>query len=93
MGSGVIISPDGYIVTNNHVVDGAVDIGVTTSNRRVLKAKLIGTDPLTDLAVLKVNAPDLTSAPWGIRLKFALARRFSHSVTRMVFSSRLRVES
>ena len=65
MGSGVVISPEGYIVTNNHVVDGAVDIRVTTSNRRVLKAKLIGTDPLTDLAVLKVNATDLASAPWG----------------------------
>src|ERR1700722_15782750 len=65
MGSGVVISPDGYIVTNNHVVDGAVDIRVTTSNRRVMKAKLIGTDPLTDLAVLKVNATDLASAPWG----------------------------
>jgi serine protease Do len=65
MGSGVVISPDGYIVTNNHVVDGAVDIRVTTSNRRVLKAKLIGTDPLTDLAVLKVTASDLASAPWG----------------------------
>src|ERR1700676_4766170 len=65
MGSGVVISPDGYIVTNNHVVDGAVDIRVTTSNRRVMKAKLVGTDPLTDLAVLKVNATDLASAPWG----------------------------
>jgi serine protease Do len=65
MGSGVVISPDGYIVTNNHVVDGAVDIRVTTSNRRVLKAKLIGADPLTDLAVLKVNASDLASVPWG----------------------------
>src|SRR3984885_2558606 len=65
MGSGVVISPDGYIVTNNHVVDGAVDIRVTTSNRHVMKAKLIGTDPLTDLAVLKVNATDLASAPWG----------------------------
>ena len=65
MGSGVVISPEGYIVTNNHVVDGAVDIRVTTSNRRVLKAKLIGADPLTDLAVLKVSAPDLASVPWG----------------------------
>ena len=65
MGSGVVISPDGYIVTNNHVVDGAVDIRVTTSNRRVLKAKLVGTDPLTDLAVLKVDAADMPSAPWG----------------------------
>src|SRR3984957_8130728 len=66
MGSGVVISPDGYIVTNNHVVDGAVDIRVTTSNRRVLKAKLIGTDPLTDLAVIKVDASaGLPSVPWG----------------------------
>ncbi|PYX51241.1 MAG: protease Do [Acidobacteria bacterium] len=65
MGSGVVISPDGYIVTNNHVIDGAVDIRVTTSNRRVMKAKLIGADPVTDLAVLKVNATDLASAPWG----------------------------
>ena len=65
MGSGVVISPDGYIVTNNHVVDGAVDIRVTTSDRRVLKAKLVGTDPLTDLAVLKVNETNMPSAPWG----------------------------
>ncbi|HUA16070.1 MAG TPA: Do family serine endopeptidase [Verrucomicrobiae bacterium] len=64
-GSGVVISPDGYIVTNNHVVDGAVDIRVTTSNRRVLKAKLVGTDPLTDLAVIKVDASNLASVPWG----------------------------
>src|SRR6202046_2994488 len=65
IGSGVVISPDGYIVTNNHVVEGAVDIRVTTTNRRVLKAKLVGTDPLTDLAVLKVDAADLASVPWG----------------------------
>ena len=65
LGSGVVISPDGYIVTNNHVVDGATDIRVTTTSRRVLKAKLIGTDPLTDLAVLKVDATDLPSVPWG----------------------------
>jgi serine protease Do len=65
IGSGVVISPDGYIVTNNHVVEGAVDIRVTTTNRRVLKAKLVGTDPLTDLAVLKVDATDLASVPWG----------------------------
>src|ERR1700720_1161530 len=65
LGSGVIISPDGYIVTNNHVVDGAVDINVTMSDRRILPAKLVGTDPLTDLAVIKVNASDLPSVPWG----------------------------
>src|SRR3974390_1153320 len=65
MGSGVVISPDGYIVTNNHVIDGAVDIRVTLSNRRVMKAKLVGADPLTDLAVLKVDGKDMVSAPWG----------------------------
>lgn len=64
-GSGVVISPDGYIVTNNHVVDGATDIRVTFSDRRVLPARLVGTDPLTDLAVLKVNASNLPNAPWG----------------------------
>jgi serine protease Do len=65
LGSGVIISPDGYIVTNNHVIDGAVDIRVTMSNREVYAAKLIGADPLTDLAVIKVNASNLPSVPWG----------------------------
>jgi serine protease Do len=65
LGSGVIISPDGYIVTNNHVIDGAVDIRVTMSNREVLPAKLIGADPLTDLAVIKVNGNNLPSVPWG----------------------------
>lgn len=65
LGSGVIISPDGYIVTNNHVIDGAVDIRVTMSNKEVLPAKLIGADPLTDLAVIKVNGTNLPSVPWG----------------------------
>jgi serine protease Do len=65
LGSGVIISPDGYIVTNNHVIDGAVDIRVTMSNREVMPAKLVGADPLTDLAVIKVNATNLPSVPWG----------------------------
>lgn len=65
IGSGVIISPDGYIVTNNHVVDGAVDIRVTMSDRKILKAKLIGTDPLTDLAVIKIEGENFPSVPWG----------------------------
>jgi serine protease Do len=65
IGSGVIISPDGYIVTNNHVVDGSVDIRVTMSDRRVMTAKLIGTDPLTDLAVIKVDGTNLPNVPWG----------------------------
>jgi serine protease Do len=65
IGSGVIISPDGYIVTNNHVVNGATQIRVTLRDRRILTAKLIGTDKLTDLAVIKVNATDLPSLGWG----------------------------
>jgi serine protease Do len=65
IGSGVLISPDGYIVTNNHVIDGAVDIRVTLKDRRILPAKLIGADPLTDLAVIKINGTDLPNAPWG----------------------------
>ena len=65
LGSGVIISPDGYIVTNNHVVEGAVDVRVTMSDRRVLPAKLIGTDPLTDLAVIKIEGKNFPSVPWG----------------------------
>ena len=65
MGSGVVISPEGYIVTNNHVIDGAVDIRVRTSNGRVMKAKLVGADPLTDLAVLKVNGTGMASVPFG----------------------------
>jgi serine protease Do len=65
LGSGVIISPDGYIVTNNHVIDGAVDIRVTLTDRRILPAKLIGADPLTDLAVIKIDGSNLPSVPLG----------------------------
>ena len=65
LGSGVIISPDGYIVTNNHVVEGAVDIQVTMSDKRTFSAKLVGTDPLTDLAVVKINGSDFPSVPLG----------------------------
>jgi serine protease Do len=65
VGSGVIVSPDGYIVTNNHVVNGATQIKVTLNDRRVLPAKVIGTDTLTDLAVIKVDAKDLPAITWG----------------------------
>ncbi len=65
LGSGIIISPDGYIVTNNHVIDGATDIRVTMNDRRVLPAKLIGADPLTDLAVIKISGSGFPSLPWG----------------------------
>jgi len=65
LGSGIIVSPDGYIVTNNHVIEGATDIRVTTSDRRVVPAKLIGADSMTDLAVIKINEKNLSSLPWG----------------------------
>ena len=65
VGSGVIISPDGYIVTNNHVVRGATAIKVTLNDRRILTGKVIGVDKLTDIAVIKVNAHDLPFVSWG----------------------------
>ena len=65
IGSGVIISPDGYIVTNNHVVESPTEIKVTLSDRRILTAKVVGTDPLTDLAVIKVDATNLPNIPIG----------------------------
>lgn len=58
-GSGVLINKDGYIVTNNHVVEGADVVDVTLSDNRELKAEVIGTDPDTDLAVIKINETDL----------------------------------
>ena len=64
-GSGVIFKSDGYIVTNNHVIQGAKDITVALSDGRTLKAKLIGADPYTDLAVIKVDATDLPTAEFG----------------------------
>src|ERR1700682_3593875 len=65
LGSGFVISPNGYIVTNNHVINGATDIRVTFSDRRVMPAKLVGADPLTDLAVLKVEGSNMPTLPWG----------------------------
>ncbi len=65
IGSGVILSPDGYILTNNHVVDGSMKINVTLDDRRVFPAKLIGVDKLNDLAVIKIDAHNLPSIAWG----------------------------
>ena len=96
LGSGVIISPDGYIVTNNHVVDGATDIRVTLTNREVLPAKVVGTDPLTDLAVIKVKGSNLPSVPWGDSTKlrpgqtvlaFGNPYGFRFTVTRGIISA------
>jgi len=63
LGSGVIVSPDGYILTNNHVVEGATTVKVTLSDRREFTAKTIGTDPQSDLAVIKVDAGSLPVLP------------------------------
>ncbi|MDR0437045.1 MAG: trypsin-like peptidase domain-containing protein [Bacteroidales bacterium] len=64
-GSGVVISADGYIITNNHVVEGAESVEITFNNRRVFPAKIIGTDPSTDLALLKVDAKNLEFLRFG----------------------------
>jgi serine protease Do len=63
-GSGVIINSDGYIVTNNHVIEDADDIEVTLDDNRDFKAKVIGTDPSTDLALLQIQARDLPTVPF-----------------------------
>ena len=65
LGSGVIIRPDGYIVTNNHVITGADVIEVTLENNKVYPARLVGTDPATDIALIKVDAEDLPVVPIG----------------------------
>lgn len=64
-GSGVILSDDGYIVTNNHVIDRTSTINVTLNNKKTYKAELIGTDPSTDLALLKIDAKNLPSVGFG----------------------------
>jgi serine protease Do len=97
VGSGIIISPDGYIVTNDHVVDGAMQIKVTLNDRRVLNAKVVGVDKLTDIAVLKVNATGLPTVVWGDSTKLEPGQTvlafgspfgyFQFSVTRGIVSA------
>jgi serine protease Do len=97
IGSGVIISPDGYIVTNNHVVDGAMEVRVTLHDRRSFPAKVIGTDKLTDLAVVKIDAKNLPTIGWGDSTKLVPGQSvlaigspfgyFRDSVTRGIVSA------
>jgi serine protease Do len=97
LGSGVIISPAGYIVTNNHVVDKATSLKVTLSDGRDFPAKLVGADPQTDVAVVKINAKDLPTMPFANSdasrvgdLCFAIGNPFgqSHTVTMGIVSAK-----
>lgn len=65
MGSGVIITPDGYIVTNNHVIEGASELEVTLSNNKTYTAKVIGKSPQEDIALIKIDEEDLDYLPFG----------------------------
>jgi len=65
LGSGVIVGTNGYILTNNHVVDGATDIKISLRDKREFTAKVVGRDPKTDIAVLKVDADHLSAIPLG----------------------------
>jgi len=97
VGSGIIISPDGYIVTNDHVVDGATNIKVTLNDRRILSGKVVGVDKLNDIAVIKVNASNLPSIAWGDSTKLQPGQTvlafgspfgyFQFSVTRGIVSA------
>jgi len=64
-GSGFVVTPDGYVLTNNHVVEGATDVRVTLSDKRELKAKIVGTDPKTDVAVLKLEGSNFPAITLG----------------------------
>ncbi|MEM7019809.1 MAG: trypsin-like peptidase domain-containing protein, partial [Pseudomonadota bacterium] len=97
LGSGFIISADGYVVTNNHVIDGADEIIVRLKDRRELEAKLIGADERSDLALLKVKAKDLPFVEFGSSEKLKVGSwvlaigspfGFDHSVTAGIVSAK-----
>jgi serine protease Do len=97
LGSGFIISSDGYVMTNNHVIDGADEILVRLSDRSELKAKLVGTDPRTDVALLKIDGKDLPTVKLGNSDKLKVGEwvlaigspfGFDHSVTKGIVSAK-----
>jgi serine protease Do len=99
LGSGIIVSPSGYILTNNHVVEKASKVDVTLSDGREFPGKIIGTDPQTDVAVVKINADSLPVMPFGdsgsVRvgdLCFAIGNPFGqdHTVTMGIVSAKNR---
>ncbi len=96
LGSGVIVSPDGIIVTNNHVIEQADEIRVTLYDKRSFNARIIGADPKTDVAVVRIDAKDLPTAHWGDSDKLqvgefvlAIGNPFglSHTVTMGIISA------
>jgi len=96
LGSGVIVSPDGYIITNNHVVEKSDEIKVTLLDKRTFKGRIIGADPKTDIAIVKIDATGLPTIPWGDSEKlqvgeFVLAignpYGLSHTVTMGIISA------
>lgn len=97
LGSGFIISTDGYVLTNNHVIDGADEILVRLADRSELKAKLVGTDPRTDVALLKIEGKDLPTVKLGNSDKLKVGEwvlaigspfGFDHSVTKGIVSAK-----
>ena len=101
LGSGVIASPDGYIITNYHVVEQSDDIKVILYDKRSFRAKIIGSDPKTDLAVIRISAKELPIVPWGDSEKLqvgefvlAIGNPFalSHTVTMGIVSAVGRVD-
>lgn len=96
LGSGVIVSQDGYIITNNHVVEKADEIKVTLLDKRTFKGSVVGADPKTDIAIVKIAASNLPTIPWGDSEKlqvgeFVLAignpYGLSHTVTMGIISA------
>jgi Do/DeqQ family serine protease len=73
LGSGVVVSADGYVLTNNHVVAEGAEVSVTMPDKRELRAKVVGADEATDIAVLKVDATNLPVMPWGDSSKLKVA--------------------
>lgn len=96
LGSGIIVSTDGYIITNNHVVEQSEDIRVTLYDKRSFRGKVVGADPKTDIAVIKISADKLPTVPWGNTDKLqvgefvlAIGNPFglSHTVTMGIISA------